>query len=187
MKTGKSDGRIDPYMHVGVGSGNPVKVAATEAALAGLAGAVVESVPVESGVSEQPRGEDETIGGAENRATNVLAAGDYDLGVGIEGGVAPLDADAGPDALLLVIWAVVTDGSTAGYGSGPRLVLPEGVADRVRAGEELGPVMDDVLGTEGVARNQGAAGVLTGNAIDREAALRSAVAGALGPFVTDRY
>jgi inosine/xanthosine triphosphatase len=187
METGKSSDRVDSPMRIGVGSGNPVKVAATEGALAGLAGAVVESAPVESGVSEQPHGEDETIAGARNRAHNVLDGGDYDLGVGIEGGVAPLDVDEGPDALLLVMWAVVTDGSTVGYGSGPRLVLPESVADRIRAGEELGPVMDDVLGTEGVARNEGAAGVLTGNAITRKGALKTAVAGALGPFVTDRY
>lgn len=174
-------------MRVGVGSTNPVKVAATEEALASLVGVVVEPVPVESGVSEQPRGEDETIAGARNRAHNVLEAGDYDLGVGIEGGVAPLDAKTGPDALLLVMWAVVTDGSTVGYGSGPRLVLPDAVAKQVRAGEELGPVMDALLGTGGVAENQGAAGVLTGNAITRTEALKAAVAGALGPFVTDRY
>jgi non-canonical (house-cleaning) NTP pyrophosphatase len=41
--------------------------------------------------------------------------------------------------------------------------------------------MDDV------AEKQGAAGALTGNVIDRESALRNAVAGAFGPFVTDLY
>jgi non-canonical (house-cleaning) NTP pyrophosphatase len=47
--------------------------------------------------------------------------------------------------------------------------------------------MDDVLGTEGIAEREGAAGVLTDGRIDREAALATAVAGALGPFVTDFY
>jgi non-canonical (house-cleaning) NTP pyrophosphatase len=65
--------------------------------------------------------------------------------------------------------------------------LPDDVADRVRAGNELGPVMDDLLDTENVAERQGAAGVLTDGIIDRESALRHAVAGALGPFVTDLY
>jgi non-canonical (house-cleaning) NTP pyrophosphatase len=44
--------------------------------------------------------------------------------------------------------------------------------------------MDDVVGEEGIARDRGAAGVLTGGSVDREAALAGAVAGALGPFVT---
>jgi non-canonical (house-cleaning) NTP pyrophosphatase len=54
-------------------------------------------------------------------------------------------------------------------------------------GAELGPVMDDLLDTSGVAENQGAAGVLTAGMTDRTEALRTAVAGALGPFVTDHY
>ena len=61
------------------------------------------------------------------------------------------------------------------------------IADRVRDGEELGPVMNDVLGEDEVAKKQGAAGALTGGIIDREGALESAVAGALGPFVTELY
>ena len=132
-------------MRVGVGSGNPVKRRAFEAVLnagedAFGEGATVEAVPVDSGVSKQPRGHGETVAGAETRARNVLTAGDYDLGVGIEGGVADIDAAPG---LFLVMWAAVTDGDRLERGSGPALRLPEQVAERVRAGEELGPVMDD--------------------------------------------
>ncbi|WP_435179972.1 inosine/xanthosine triphosphatase [Halorussus sp. AFM4] len=171
-------------MRVGVGSTNPVKRAATEAALGEFPGTAVESVGVESGVSEQPRGERETVEGAENRARNALEAGDFDLGVGLEGGVAEVD---GAEGLFLIMWAAATDGDRVGRGAGPRLRLPESIAVRVRDGEELGPVMDDVLDMENVAEKQGAAGALTANAIDREGALRQAVAGALGPFVTDLY
>ena len=169
-------------MHVGVGSTNPVKVAATGTAFDREV--TVEAVAVGSGVSEQPVGEAETIRGAENRARNVLAAGDFDLGVGLEGGVAEVD---GADGLFLIMWAAASDGERTGLGAGPRLRLPDDIAVRIEAGEELGPVMDDVLGTDGVARKGGAAGALTGNAIDREEALRHAVAGALGPFVTEFY
>ena len=176
-------------MRVGVGSGNPVKRRAVEAALdAGEdalgEGATVEAVPVDSGVSEQPRGHGETVAGAETRARNVLAAGAYDLGVGIEGGVADLDDRPG---LYLVMWAAVTDGETIERGGGPSLRLPGDIAERVRGGEELGPVLDDVLDTEGVKERAGAAGVLTGDAVDRESALAHAVAGAFGPFVTEFY
>lgn len=47
--------------------------------------------------------------------------------------------------------------------------------------------MDDVLDAEGVARRGGAAGALTSGRVDRADALATAVAGALGPFVSDLY
>jgi inosine/xanthosine triphosphatase len=171
-------------MRIGVGSTNPVKRSATRSALEDFSPTAVESVAVESGVSEQPVGEVETVEGAENRARNVLLAGDYDLGVGLEGGVAGIE---GADGLFLIMWAAATDDERLGRGAGPRLRLPESIAGRVRDGEELGPVMDDVLDMDDVAEKQGAAGALTGHIIDRESALRQAVAGALGPFVTELY
>ncbi|MFB6095643.1 MAG: inosine/xanthosine triphosphatase [Halodesulfurarchaeum sp.] len=170
-------------MYVAVGSGNPVKVAATEGAIGDIA-THIEAVPVDSGVSEQPRSDRETLRGAENRAQRALEEGDFDLSVGIEGGVATPTQTEG---LYLTMWAAATDGTTHGRGAGPRLRLPESIASRVESGEELGPLMDDVLGTSGVAENQGAAGVLTDNIITRESALRHAVAGALGPFVSPYY
>jgi inosine/xanthosine triphosphatase len=174
---------------VGVGSGNPVKrdAAAAAFARAGL-DARVESVPVPSGVPEQPWGRAETLRGASNRADAVLATGGYALAVGIEGGVAPVEFEGtDTDGLFLVMWAVVTDGETTGRGAGPSLELPAGVSARLREGAELGPVMDDRLDEEGVARGRGAAGALTAGALDREGALASAVAGALGPFLVDEY
>jgi inosine/xanthosine triphosphatase len=192
-ETPKTIRHLDTSMRVGVGSTNPVKRSATESALGEFPGAVVESVAVESGVSEQPVGESETVEGARNRARNVLDAGEYDVGVGVEGGVAEVrvgvadEAVDGTDGLFLIMWAAATDGDRMGLGAGPRLRLPDSIASRVRDGEELGPVMDDVLGMDDVAEKQGAAGALTGNVIDRESALESAVAGAFGPFVTDLY
>ncbi|WP_144919733.1 DUF84 family protein [Halorubrum salsamenti] len=186
-------------MRVGVGSGNPVKRRAVEQVLESSRGAdlvdelggdptavAVESVPVPSGVGEQPTGHAETIAGAENRAAAVFDAepGAYDLGVGIEGGVARFD---GGDGLFLVMWAAVSDGSETGRGAGPSLELPTDIAARIASGEELGPVMDDVLDTSGVARRGGAAGALTNGRVDRADALATAVAGALGPFVSDLY
>lgn len=184
-------------MRVGVGSGNPVKRRAVERALESSRGVdladetsgdqatvAIESVPVRSGVSEQPTGHAETVAGAENRAEAVLEAGGYDLGVGIEGGVARFD---GADGLFLVMWAAVSDGSRTGRGAGPSLELPADVAARIDGGAELGPVMDDLLDTSGVAKRGGAAGALTAGRVDRADALATAVAGALGPFVSELY
>jgi inosine/xanthosine triphosphatase len=165
-------------VHVAVGSGNPVKRDAVQRA---LPDATVDAVPVESGVSEQPWGTEETIEGAHTRAERALGD-DYDLGVGLEGGVVER-----ADGLFLVMWAVATDGDQTEVAAGPRLRLPDDVASRLHDGAELGPVMDDLLDTSGVAENQGAAGVLTAGMTDRTEALRTAVAGALGPFVTEHY
>ncbi|WP_436909621.1 inosine/xanthosine triphosphatase [Halosimplex marinum] len=172
---------------VAVGSENPVKVAATERVAGELFenGVEVAAVAVDSGVSEQPRGRAETVTGAENRAARALE-GDpgADYGVGIEGGVAELAERPG---LYLVMWAAVSDGEALERGGGPALRLPGDIAERVRSGEELGPVLDDLLDTDGLSERAGAAGVLTGEAIDRESALAHAVAGAFGPFATDLY
>lgn len=175
-------------MRIGVGSGNPVKRRAVESVLDDGEGefgetATVEAVPVASGVSEQPRGHAETIEGAKTRAANVVSK-EYDLGIGIEGGVAEFD---GSDGLFLVMWAAVDDGETIGRGSGPSVRLPPNVERRIREGAELGPVMDDVLGERDVAKRQGAAGAFTNGRVDRDEALATAVAGALGPFVTELY
>jgi inosine/xanthosine triphosphatase len=172
-------------MRLAVGSGNPVKRRAVEQAIEGtLDDATVEAVSVDSGVSEQPRGRGETVEGAKNRARNALAAGAYDLGVGLEGGVAEVPETEG---LFLIMWAAVTDGDRVGLGAGPSFRLPASIGDRVAAGEELGPVMDDVLGEDDVAEKQGAAGALSGGVVDRDDALAAGVAAAMGPFVTDRY
>ncbi|PSQ55891.1 DUF84 domain-containing protein [Halobacteriales archaeon SW_8_68_21] len=185
-------------LRVGVGSGNPVKRRAVELTLgsatdadlpADPSGVAIESVPVDSGVSEQPTGHAETVAGAENRAAAVLevdagSPSGYDLGVGIEGGVAEFD---GTNGRYLTMWAAVTDGDRVGRAAGPSLALPTDVAARVDDGEELGPMMDDRLGADGVATRGGAAGALTAGRVDRAEALAAAVSGAIGPFVSDLY
>jgi non-canonical (house-cleaning) NTP pyrophosphatase len=199
-------------MRIAVGSGNPVKRDATARV---FDAATVESRVVGSGVSEQPFGHEETRRGAVTRARRALAAEDggdgrYDLAVGIEGGVAAVEGGAAaaedgaerfgtdtdplaPDVevigggLALVMWAAVTDGERLSCGGGPTLPLPNHVAARLRAGEELGPVMDDVLGTDDVAKREGAAGALTAGRLTRTDALETAVAAAAGPFLSDHY
>lgn len=52
----------------------------------------------------------------------------------------------GMPGLYLVVWAAVTDDVRRERAAGPALRLPAAVADQVRAGAKLGPVMDDVIG-----------------------------------------
>ncbi|AXR79117.1 inosine/xanthosine triphosphatase [Natrarchaeobaculum sulfurireducens] len=170
-------------MHVAVGSTNPVKVEAVERTLSRYEPSVV-AVAVDSGVPEQPWSIPETVRGAETRSHRALEATDANYGIGLEGGVADLE---GVPGLSLVMWAAVTDGRRLERGSGPSIRLPDRVASRLDAGEELGPVMDDLLGTSGVAKTEGAAGVLTDGLTDRTSALSQAVACAFGPFQVPYY
>lgn len=170
-------------MDVAVGSTNPVKQRAVERVLEEFAGSVV-AVAVDSGVSEQPSSVEETVAGARNRSRRALAATDADYGAGLEGGVTRFEYVPG---VRLIMWACVTDGDRLEVASGPSLRLPDAVGARLEAGEELGPVMDDRLGTDNIAEAAGAAGVLTSGLTSRTQALAEAVACALGPFVTTQY
>ncbi|MBZ6494730.1 DUF84 family protein [Natrinema longum] len=170
-------------MNLAVGSTNPVKIDAVERTLERYE-PTVTAVDVDSGVDEQPRSIAETVTGAENRARRALAATDADYGIGLEGGVARLGATPG---LSLIMWGVATDGERTERGGGPTLRLPDHVAERLADGAELGPVMDDVLGTTGVATGAGAAGVFTDGLTDRTRALGEAVACSFGPLVTTAY
>lgn len=170
-------------MDVAVGSTNPVKVEAVERTLERYE-PTVTAVAVGSGVSEQPWSIAETVAGAETRARRALEATDATYGVGLEGGVARLE---GAPGLSLIMWGAATDGERMERGGGPTLRLPDRIATRLEEGEELGPVMDDALGREGIAESDGAAGVLTGGLTDRTRALGEAVAGSVGPLLLEQY
>lgn len=167
-------------MKIAVGSTNPVKVAAVRATVARVwPTAVVEAVDAPSGVSHMPMTDAETRRGAENRARAALAALDADLGIGLEGGVNP---EAG--GLMLMGWVAAVDrNGRIGVGGAARLPLPNHIARRVLAGEELGPVMDAVLGETDVRRKGGAVGALTAGLVLRQETFAIGVAYALAPFV----
>ena len=98
--------------------------------------------------------DEETITGARNRARAARLAINADLGFGLEGGV-----HSDPIGLMLQGWVVVTDGNgREGVAGAGRLPLPPMIADRVLAGEKLGPVMDDLLGETNIKAKGGAVG-----------------------------
>jgi inosine/xanthosine triphosphatase len=99
--------------------------------------------------------------------------------VGLEGGMAP--APVGERSWSLQSWAAVYDGRRWGYGSGPSIVVPATVSDRVVAGEELGDVIDELAASQ-VRSTRGAWGVLTLDLIGRRDAFRLAVIAAFARF-----
>jgi len=172
-------------MHVAVGSSNGVKIAAVRAVLARLnPAAQCDGVTVPSGVPDQPWGDDETVRGAEGRARAALAASTADLAIGLEGGVVEL-ADG---ALRTCAWAVAVDRSgIRGVGGSMAIPLPESVAARLRAGEELSHAMDAVSRQTGTGRGVGAVGVLTAGLVDRQRAYESLVTYSLAPWLAADY
>jgi len=168
-----------------VGSLNPVKVAAVHAVLLRVVTDFeVQQAQVASGVPDQPFGDLETQRGAEARARAALLVSDAELAVGLEGGVV-VEADG---SMRTCAWAVAIDrAGTRGIGGSLSMPLPRIVADRIRAGEELGHAMDAVARTVGTKHGRGAVGILTAGLIDRQRAYETLVTYALAPWLAPEY
>ncbi len=169
---------------VGVGTTNPAKLAAVAHAIhQRWPGATIHGVDVDSGVSFQPQTDEETIVGATNRAQQALAITDASLGIGVEGNTVEL-----PQGMFSTAWVAVIDRSgQVGLGSSGRYCLPDLVAQAIRQGSELGPLMDLLTGEQNTKHKQGAVGILTDGLITRSAALETAVILALVRFITPTF
>lgn len=169
-------------MHVVVGSTNPVKRRAVEQTLEDQTTSV-SLCAVDSDVSDQPWGHAMTLKGAQQRAQRSFERSDATIGIGLEGGVCTHEFT---DGLFVIMWAVATNGQRTEDAAGPQFRLPQPVATKVQDGEELGPVLDEYLGTEGTKFEGGAAAVVTDGLSTRSAAMGQAVAGAVGPLLSSR-
>ncbi len=171
--------------NVTVGSTNPVKLEATKEAFE-LIDKRVDITPkdVNSGVSNQPTSDDEAIQGAINRARKVIRAAGVTYGVGIEGSTH--DTERG---MFLTGWAYLLKKDGTDYlGGGGRLLLPDAIAERLRTGEELGPVMNEITGKDEVKKGPGAIGIFTNGIITRKSAYRDALIFAMSKMIrADMY
>ena len=171
-------------MLLAVGSLNPVKITAVQKIAVRVWPACdVVGISVPSGVSHMPMSDEECIEGAKNRAVAARDACQAGFGFGLEGGVHPW-----ANGLLLVGWVAAVDvDGRFGIGGSGRLPLPPSIGERIMAGEELGPIMDDLLQEHNVKQKGGAVGALTNHLMSREDAFRLGVAYALGYFVAPLY
>ncbi|WP_431027559.1 DUF84 family protein [Lysinibacillus sp. LZ02] len=152
-------------MLIAIGTKNKAKTAAVETIAAQyFDNSVFEYVSVPSGVSEQPFSDAETRQGAINRALNTRKATNADLSFGLEGGVYEMDG-----MMYCCNWgAVALKDGTVISSSGASFVLPQEIAVKLRAGEELGPVMDTFTKTKDTRHHVGAIGIFTDGLIDRQ-------------------
>lgn len=165
-----------------VASKNPVKIQAVREGFAKLfpdQKFEIEGVNVESGVSDQPITDDETVLGAYNRVTNAgeLAA-EADFWVGIEGGI-----EAKVHDMEAFAWVVVRakDGRI-GKSKTATFFLPPKVAELINQGMELAEADDLVFKRKNSKHTTGAVGILTGEVITRTTYYSQAVVCALIPF-----
>lgn len=164
-------------MIIAVASTNPAKVKAVEEAVKAWENVRILPGEVKSGVSEQPFSDEETKRGAVNRASAVLKANpEAELGIGLEGGITEIDGE-----LWNTVWCCVTDKKENTFcTNGLRFKLPSSIAKELRAGKELGPIMDNLAKQENTKKKQGMIGVVTENFMTRPDAYAPIVKLAIG-------
>lgn len=159
--------------HFFVGSTNPAKLNAVRQAIEQhYPQAEVIGFDVQSGVSDQPFSDEETLEGSENRARAAFAAGitahpkltpETCLGVGLEGGVLEWRGE-----MWTTVWVTVVDSFGKTYsGNGARIKVPLVVAEPIHQGTEMGVVMEQLSGKLDVRKGQGMFGIVTQDFVSR--------------------
>lgn len=154
-------------------------------ALAALApGCAIVPFDVPSGVGSQPFGDAATRAGALERARTALIVSGADVAFGLEGGV-ELDAER----VWLLSWVAAIDpAGREGFASGLRMLLPPSLAAGLRAGAELGDLVDALFAVKDSKSASGAIGLLTAGAVSRTDAFADLVAMSLAPWIhPDHY
>lgn len=164
-----------------VASKNPVKLDAVKEGLAAFIPEELEiiGVSVESGVSDQPMSDAETLNGAVNRVNAALEQfPSHDYYVGLEGGV-----EQTISGLMAFAWMVISNGEKIGKARTASFFLPPEVAKLVHGGMELGHADDVVFRKNNSKQQNGAIGLLTADVITRHSLYVPAVQMAFIPFL----
>ncbi|MFT4303471.1 MAG: inosine/xanthosine triphosphatase [Candidatus Woesearchaeota archaeon] len=169
-------------IRIAVGSRNPVKIGAVIDGASKIFKEInVDGFEVNSNVSHQPIGDEEAFQGAKARAIAVLDVDkNANYGIGLEGFCLEHDED-----MYTAGWAVIVNREgIIGKGCTGKLLLPKKIADEIRKGSELGPVMDKFTNTKNIKHREGAVGIFTNNLITRKQFLETAVILAFARFVS---
>lgn len=146
-------------MKIIIGSKNLTKIKAVENV---FLDEDVISLDVPSDVSVQPFSDEETMMGATNRAKNCRSSDA--VGIGLEGGVMYLE-----NQLFLCNWgALATPDKKVFTASGARIPLPDEIEVQLKAGFELGDLVDIFAERHGLRNKEGAIGVFTNGQVTRQ-------------------
>ena len=165
-----------------VASKNPVKINTTQEGFLKMFPEElfeIKGISAESGVSDQPMSEEETLKGATTRAENAsLTETNADYWVGIEGGLEEINGE-----MEAFAWIVVkSKEGIFGKGRTGSFFLPKQVVKLIKQGYELGTADDMVFKRENSKQSNGAVGILTGDVLTRTTYYEPAVILALIPF-----
>jgi inosine/xanthosine triphosphatase len=169
-------------MLVAVGSTNPTKITpVTQIFKHHFPDVEVVGVAVSSGVSEQPKNDDEMYQGALNRAKAALKQiQGAEYGVGIEGGLHKYSYGWLERSLIVI----VDQKGRIGVGASGGLVLPPAVMQKILTEDKnLEEAMDELFGTTKIGEGIGMFGLLTKEVVTRSEGVRHGVAFALARFL----
>lgn len=167
-------------MKICVASANPVKINATKCGFETYFSDVdVQGMTVDSGVSDQPMSDAETLKGARNRAIKAQELfQEADYWVGIEGGV-----ERGSENLSAFAWVVVLSRNGNGESRTTTFYLPPKVSELIDSGYELGEANDMIFKKHNSKQKSGAVGLLTQDKLTRTELYKQAVQLALIPII----
>lgn len=158
-------------VHFGVGSSNPVKIAAVDDTIRLVTRSLkkntkycVKGYMVDSGVSHQPIGLEEIYHGAFNRVNAVMKYPDVDYGIGLEAGIYKIAATH-----LDLQFCVISDRDgriTTGHSGG--FAYPPSVIEEVKLGKEIGDIFASISGNKNIKHENGAIGMLSKGIINRK-------------------
>jgi len=167
-------------MIVAVGTSNAIKVEATlEAFRTFFEDVNVKGVEVDPEVPPQPFNEMLFIG-AKNRALksiNLVPGAEY--GVGIEGGALELYSYR----FITTAVCITRKDGLISFGMTGSFPVPDSVWMRIKNGEELGDVIDEITGLKGLKKGLGAIGIYTKGKVTRKDYLKEGIVMALVRFI----
>jgi len=139
----------------------------------------IQSIQVQSGVSDQPMSDQATLDGAITRAKHArMANPEANFWIGIEGGCDYLDRE-----MVAFAWVVILDEARQGSARTALFRLPQEIKALVEGGMELGDADDLVFSRRNSKQKSGAVGILTRNVVTRTTLYEQAVVLALIPFI----
>ena len=167
-------------MNIAIGTTNKAKIGAVEVIVKQFLGnAEFTYFKAASGVSEQPMTTEETRQGAINRAKNTMTATGAALSFGLEGGVTEIEG-----VMYICNWgALVLNDGTVFTAAGAQVVLPKEIADEIRNGKELGPVMEAYTQRRDIRQQAGAVGIFTHGLVDRQKMFEHIITLLLGQYL----
>jgi len=173
-------------MKIAIGTTNKLKVEAIENVLAILfPGAEFIATKVDSGVSEEPKGDEEGIEGALTRAKKAMEKEGADMGVGPEG-----ITSKNKYGTFVYGYVVIADKQNRiGIGASAQVMLPKKLEKMIESGKGLADAVAGISGitSERVSKELGTNGILTNGLYDRSKEFSDAAICAAARFISKLY